>query len=70
MNISSVQASSMAHLGAQNRTTALATEATEQKATQTKDQIAIAVIKQVQDQQQVMVDGLQQMMESTLDIYA
>lgn len=70
MQISGVQSSSMAYGGSTNQATALATKATDQKATEVKDQIAMSVIKQAQDQQQVMAEGLMDMMQSTLDIYA
>lgn len=71
MQVSGVQSSSMAYgSSGGNQATALATKATDQKATEVKDQIAMSVIKQAQDQQQVMAEGLMNMMQSTLDIYA
>ncbi len=40
------------------------------KSLQTQDKIAGAVIKQVQDQQQVLANGLIGMMQNTIDILA
>jgi hypothetical protein len=49
----------------------LSTTASQQKGLNVQDEIAIAVINQIQDQQKAMADGLIQMMkESTIDIYA
>jgi hypothetical protein len=54
-----------------NMGSTLATRASQNKALNVQDEITIAVINQVHDQQKAMADGLIKMMkESTIDIYA
>jgi hypothetical protein len=45
-----------------------ASQATERKTASTQSEIALSVIKQVQDQQEVMADALIQMMDQTQQI--
>ena len=70
MNTSAISSGGAFQPRQPSQTTALATEASQQKATQVQDQIVLSVIKQTQDQQQIMAQGLIKMMQSTLDIYA
>lgn len=70
MNISSVSSSGSVYGGA-SQATALAANASQLKNLQVQDEIVIAVIQQVQDQQQQMAEQLVQMMQQNkVDLYA
>ncbi|MCB0168325.1 MAG: hypothetical protein KDI79_29120 [Anaerolineae bacterium] len=68
MNISSVSA---AGYGGGQMATSLAASASQVKNLQVQDEIAVSVIRQVQDQQKQMAESLVKMMDqSTVDVYA
>jgi hypothetical protein len=71
MSISGISPAGLSVNTAAGANNALAAQATQLKALSVQDEISMAVLNQIQDQQKMMADGLVEMMKNNLiDIYA